>query len=429
MFLRVLRRRLVLVPAILVLGTGSAAVALQGAPPEGDYVAAPSYDVPVPVLAPAAVQDVRPGQLILRSDPKSRLTPTGLDLWEVSRTASFDLPEAALRAYRHAAETMSSCSIPWWLLAGIGRVESNHGRFAGATLDDQGVSHPAIIGIALDGHGPVAAIRDTDDGRWDGDTVWDRAVGPMQFIPSTWAWAGRDGDGDGVASPNDLDDAALAAAGYLCRFGPLTTDEALRAAVLSYNHSDYYVDLVLAFGHGYETGFFEIPSPPALDAPAGGDVVTAAQPSGGSGGGSTAAHPTGTTTSGIGGSTAPSAAPSSSPPITPTPSSTPTATPAPEPSPPPSSAPAPNLQTVTGTWTTCTGGWCLDGALLDLGPDPQLDTLSVWDYDGNGIVDTNRVEFDGLAGRSVTVQVDTGTPVVYVIDDHAYRNADGSFTG
>ena len=38
-------------------------------------------------------------------------------------------------------------------------------------------------------------------GRLDGDDTWDRAVGPMQFIPSTWAWSGRDGDGDGVAQP------------------------------------------------------------------------------------------------------------------------------------------------------------------------------------------------------------------------------------
>ena len=106
--------------------------------------------------------------------------------------------------------------MPWTLLAGIGRVESDHGRYGGSELGTDGLPRPAIVGIALNGVGPVAAIADTDNGRWDGDKVWDRAVGPMQFIPSTWQYAGRDGDGDGVENPNDLDDAALAAADYLC---------------------------------------------------------------------------------------------------------------------------------------------------------------------------------------------------------------------
>ena len=80
----------------------------------------------------------------------------------------------------------SRCGIRWTLLAAIGRVESNHGRFGGAMLRDDGYSTKPIRGLPLDGRPNVALIRDTDDGALDGDTAYDRAVGPMQFIPSTW---------------------------------------------------------------------------------------------------------------------------------------------------------------------------------------------------------------------------------------------------
>jgi membrane-bound lytic murein transglycosylase B len=213
-------------------------------------------------------QEVEP-QVVLEPlrDESSRLSEKGNDLWAISELGSFDIPEAALRAYKNAAAAMReaypSCDLPWTLLAGIGRVESDHGRYGGSVLGSDGVPRPAIRGIALDGAGPVAAIPDSDDGRFDGDEVWDRAVGPMQFIPTTWASAGRDGDGDGVATPNDIDDAALAAAGYLCpSSGSILSPGAMEAAILGYNHSDYYVSLVMAFEEGYRTGSFTIPSPP-----------------------------------------------------------------------------------------------------------------------------------------------------------------------
>ncbi len=200
----------------------------------------------------------------------------GGKVFKASSLLDNDLPSAAMRAYRRAAGTLAKndpgCRLPWTLLAGIGRVESDHGRYGGSVLGSDGVPRPAIVGVALNGKGPVAAIRDSDRGAFDGDKVWDRAVGPMQFIPTTWRSAGRDGDGDGRSTPNDIDDAALAAAGYLCSGGrDLSTDSGRASAIFSYNPSDYYVDLVSAFERGYRTGTFVIPSP---DVPAGaGDGV------------------------------------------------------------------------------------------------------------------------------------------------------------
>ena len=148
--------------------------------------------------------------------------------FEISRTGSNDVPEAALRAYRHAEKVMATadpdCDISWTLLAAIGRVETNHGRFGGAQLGSDGISRPEIRGPQLDGAGPFAAIRDSDNGVLDRDKVWDRAVGQMQFLPQTWRSVERDGDGDGTKNPDDIDDSALGSAVYLCGAGGSLAD-------------------------------------------------------------------------------------------------------------------------------------------------------------------------------------------------------------
>ncbi len=76
------------------------------------------------------------------------------------------------------------CHIDWALIASIGRIESNHAR--GGYVDAAGTTREPILGPQLNGQGGFAAIPDTDQGLLDTDPVWDRAVGPTQFIPATW---------------------------------------------------------------------------------------------------------------------------------------------------------------------------------------------------------------------------------------------------
>jgi membrane-bound lytic murein transglycosylase B len=179
----------------------------------------------------------------------------------VDSASTSSIPSAALAAYQRAETVINaadeSCHLPWQLVAAIGRVESNHGRADGNVLNDDGVATPGIFGVALNGANQTTEIVDTDAGQFDDDTQYDRAVGPMQFIPSTWSVVGVDADGDGVRNPQDIDDAALGTAVYLCSGDDdLSTEAGQRAAVYRYNHSQSYVDLVLAITKAYEAGDF-----------------------------------------------------------------------------------------------------------------------------------------------------------------------------
>ncbi len=355
-------------------------------------------------------------------------SPKGTRTWSASSLADHGLPSAARRAYVSAAEAMAgidpACQLPWTLLAGVGRVESDHGRYGGSVLGENGVSHPRIIGVALNGKGPVAAIRDTDAGRLDKDKVWDRAVGPMQFIPSTWAGAARDGDGDDVSSPNDIDDAALAAAAYLCSGSSSVLGEsAMSAAIFRYNASEEYVALVLAMERGYRTGVFIMPTTVVADertdrpkrkrrpgsghgqrgdGPRGSAGTSSSPTPGGkpSGGASPARPSGGSSTSGgggKGGGTSPS----------------PTPTPTPE--------PKPTTEEKSGTLAPCGTGWCLGGWTLDLGGDATLGQPADHDYDEDAVSgETNQQELEGLAGGNVTVVVKFGTAVVIEVQGLPY---------
>jgi hypothetical protein len=179
----------------------------------------------------------------------------------VSTASTSGIPSAALSAYQRAETVINaadkSCNLTWQLIAAIGRVESNHGRANGNVLDDAGLAVPGIYGIPLNGSNKTAEILDTDAGQYDNDTTYDRAVGPMQFIPSTWSVVGVDADGDGVRNPQDVDDAALGTAVYLCSGSDdLSSEAGQRAAVYRYNHSQSYVDLVLSIMEAYTVGDF-----------------------------------------------------------------------------------------------------------------------------------------------------------------------------
>ncbi|MFJ5218758.1 NlpC/P60 family protein [Streptomyces sp. NPDC088354] len=152
-------------------------------------------------------------------------------------------------------ETSPGCrGMRWQILAGVATIESDNA--AGHTISPGGDITPRILGPRLDGSGAggnTTAIRDTDHGRWDGDAQFDRAVGPFQFLPATFATVGRDGNGDGRIDPHNAGDASLAAATYLCGNGrDLTDEDQLRAAVFSYNHSTAYVTDVLGAIRRYD---------------------------------------------------------------------------------------------------------------------------------------------------------------------------------
>lgn len=165
--------------------------------------------------------------------------------WVIRAAALTGIPERALRAYVASAETVNAtapaCGIGWNTLAAVGFVETAHGTYGGGSLTAAGQMSRPVVGPALNGAG-FAAIADTDAGALDGDTRWDRAVGPMQFIPSTWQLVGRDGNGDGTTDPFNIDDAALSAATYLCARGrDLTTADGWIDAIYAYNQSDAYI--------------------------------------------------------------------------------------------------------------------------------------------------------------------------------------------
>jgi membrane-bound lytic murein transglycosylase B len=213
-------------------------------------------DTPGTTVSPgpaAAPGDVEHASAVVTTSPAPSAVPAvqPADDWVVATASATGVPPRALRAYAATQLRMdqedAGCGIGWTTLAAIGAIESGHGTHGGAALDAAGRAVPLILGPALDGTGAFAAIPATAASTaLDGDARWQHAVGPMQFLPSTWERWAADGDGDGLTDPHDLDDAALAAARYLCTAGgDLGTGAGWRAAVLAYNRSDAYADAVL----------------------------------------------------------------------------------------------------------------------------------------------------------------------------------------
>jgi hypothetical protein len=166
------------------------------------------------------------------------------------------IPGIVLDSYLHAQSVLGvqepNCHLPWWLLAGIGKIES--GQAEGGEVDTNGTTLRPILGPTLDGSNGYAALPAINGGQWTGDPVWQHAVGPMQFLPSTWLTWGNGGN------PNNVYDASLAAGRYLCADNRNLSDPAQRAAaVFSYNHSDSYVQIVLVWANAYRNGVTPLP--------------------------------------------------------------------------------------------------------------------------------------------------------------------------
>ena len=255
------QKSMVLLPLALLSGVWTASLVSSSATatdadgtsslPDGTKVPSNAIEAPASVPTPGVIAPA---------------VPEGSADSVVAGASSNGIPAPALAAYQRGAQVINaadkSCNIPWELIAAIGRVESDHGRYGGNTLSEDGVSKPGIFGIALNGKNGTQAINDTDGGQLDQDTVYDRAVGPMQFIPSTWQVVKVDADGDDQRNPQDMDDAALATAVYLCSGQDNLSNRAgQEEAVYRYNHSQDYVNLVLRIMEAYSSGdYTAVPS-------------------------------------------------------------------------------------------------------------------------------------------------------------------------
>lgn len=171
--------------------------------------------------------------------------------WAGTTAAATGIPQRALVGYAGAslaiARSSPDCHLGWSTLAALGWIESGHGTHAGSRVSNDGVTTPAIFGPALDGT-EYAGIT-----KANGGAGWDRAMGPLQFISSTWESWGADGNGDGAADPQQIDDAALSAGRYLCHYGDLSKPETWRTAVFAYNHVTSYVDSVATKANDYNS--------------------------------------------------------------------------------------------------------------------------------------------------------------------------------
>lgn len=262
----------VLLLVLVIAGIGAGAVAIpmtagsRKAAPEatggGDLTPAPTLSdgqVPLPSTGPPVTGGFTPspGATVTTAPPAGGRPADVLAAWATQTGGKVDVPWVAMQAYGYAElvihETRPGCNLKWTTLAAIGKIESNHGRH-NATLGNDGESTPRILGPVLNGTNNTQRIEDTDDGVLDGDLTYDRAVGAMQFIPSTWQTHKVDADNDGLTDINDIDDAALAAGNYLCQGGrnmDLATD--WWNAILSYNDVRVYAQDVFDAANEYGT--------------------------------------------------------------------------------------------------------------------------------------------------------------------------------
>src|SRR5690606_16082599 len=144
-----------------------------------------------------------------------------VEAWVTETAASRQVPLRAVQAYARTAvsqrDAWPECDPRWNTLAGVGPADSAQGKLGGAGLDAGAASGQRRRGTTINGRSGTRAIKATQESpAVHGDEEWDRAVGPFQFLTSSWEQYGGDADGYGRADPHDIDDAALGAANHLC---------------------------------------------------------------------------------------------------------------------------------------------------------------------------------------------------------------------
>ncbi len=155
-----------------------------------------------------------------------------------SRVASLKALEARLAAQKAAAAQVTVVRLGALQVLPPSPMYMSLYKAAAATCDGLSWTILAAIGQVESGHG-----RDTS-------TSYAGAMGPMQFLPSTFAIYGVDGDGDGRADIMNPADAIYSAAAYLCANGG-GRPETLYQAIWNYNHADWYVEMVLTLARQY----------------------------------------------------------------------------------------------------------------------------------------------------------------------------------
>ncbi len=232
-------------PSGALSGPGGPLPSTNGLPPMLGTSAAPAAGGTLPGVPPPA-GGARPADV--------------LTAWAQETGTRAGIPVVAVQAYGYAelvlGRTTPSCHLTWPTIAAIAKVVSSHGSANGAVLNVDGSVAPPIFGLPLDGKGGRQEIRDSDQGALDGDAQFDRAIGPLQFIPQTWAAVsvgnGVDADNSGASDPNDIDDASLAAARYLCQGGrDLAKPDAWWDAILSYHAARPYAQKVFDAANDY----------------------------------------------------------------------------------------------------------------------------------------------------------------------------------
>jgi hypothetical protein len=174
----------------------------------------------LPVAAAGVIAALMGMALVASLSGASLGSPAYPAAWPAAASSSLalsDIPAATLVLYRRAGARFG---IDWAILAGIGKVECDHGRDPAPSCSREGAVNAAGAG------------------------------GPMQFLAATWASYGVDGSGDGLADRWDGADAIFSAANYLRAAG---APGDYRRALLSYNHAGWYVHEVERWARRYRS--------------------------------------------------------------------------------------------------------------------------------------------------------------------------------